>query len=78
MSYDHEAEVEAFFRQKQEEDPEKYREVCDKYPTQTHARQRVVRRREVTVGLLGLSPSRISLSNAIKYGMESEIMSEGD
>jgi hypothetical protein len=73
----HEEAVAAFFAEQQQCNTEQYNEVCEKYPVQTYARSKVVRRRETTVGLLGLSPSRISLGTATRYDIESEYQGEG-
>lgn len=77
MIYNHEEEVERFLQEKQEENPKQYQDVCQKYPVHTRGRARTVRRREITVGLLGLSPSRVSLGTAMKNGVESEYQDEG-
>lgn len=76
-TYNHEQEVEKFFAEQKEKDPERYKEVCEKHPVHSRGRARIVRRREITVGLLGLSPSRISLSTAVKNNIESEYQDEG-
>ena len=55
----HEERVRDFMKECKEQRPEEYQDVCEKYPVQSRLRKLVVYRREHTVGLLGLSPSRI-------------------
>lgn len=76
-TYNHEQQVEAFLQSCREEDEDHYKQVCDKYPVQTRERTRLVRKREITVGLLGLSPSRISLGTATRNDLESIYQDEG-
>ena len=66
----HEERVRDFMKQCKAERPEEYEQVCEKYPVQSRVRKLIVYRREQTVGLLGLSPSRISLAVAEKHSME--------
>lgn len=66
----HEERVRDFMQKCREERPEDYEHVCKKYPVQSRLRKLVVYRREQTVGLLGLAPSRISLAVAEKNDME--------
>lgn len=66
----HEERVHAFLKECKENDREGFEKVCDKYPVQSRLRKSVVRKREITVGLLGLSPSRISPAVAQQNDME--------
>lgn len=66
----HEERVRDFMRECREQRPEEYDDVCEKYPVQSWLRRRAVYKREQTVGLLGLSPSRISLAVAERNDME--------
>jgi hypothetical protein len=68
----HETLVQEFFDKCKEEDPERYDEVCRKYPVQTHARQAIINNREIPVGHLGLSASRVSMGIAAKFNVEAE------
>ena len=70
-AHEHFAMVDAFMQQCAEEDPEKFAEVCAKYPTITSNQNYAIRRREVSVGLLGLQPSHISAEVARRCGFES-------
>jgi hypothetical protein len=63
--------VEAFLRLKRSEDPERFQEVANKYPTITPPKQQTLREREVVVGLLGLQPSALSPEEAYRHGFES-------
>lgn len=74
---EHEKLVNEFMQQMKEENPERYQEICDSYPSQTHERRKIVKRREIPVGLLGLSPSRVSTNVAARHGIESEYEEEG-
>lgn len=67
----HFAMIDAFLAKCAEEDPEKFAEVCAKYPTISSNQNYAIRRREVTVGLLGLQPSHISAEVARRNGFES-------
>ena len=69
--HEHYAMVDEFFAKCAEEDPERYAEVCDKYPTITANQHRAIRRRERTVGLLGLQPAHIPANVALRNGLES-------
>lgn len=70
-NYQHEIDVQEFFQRMKEQDYDMYKSVADKYPVQDRSRAAVVRRREITVGLLGLSPSRISIQTADRNNTES-------
>lgn len=70
MNREHEERVKAFMQECQEKDAAKYEKVCDKYPVQSPARRRIISNREITVGLLGLAPSRISIPTAERYDLE--------
>lgn len=72
---EHEAMVKEFLIQKKLEDEDAYEEVCEKYPVQTFQQHRRMKSREVPVGLLGLSPSRISPGVAERNDMESSLLS---
>lgn len=74
--YEHERQVQEFLSKCRDEDEDRYNEVCEKYPVQTASRKKTVRRREVTVGLLGLSASRVSLGTATRYNVESVYQDE--
>lgn len=74
MRFDHRAHheaVNAFFERCRAEDPERFREVCEKYPCLTRKMFRRIRRSERTVGLLGLQPASIPQGVAEEYGYES-------
>lgn len=75
---EHEAMVREFMNQKKMEDEERYEEVCEMFPVQTYPQQRLSRNRELTVGLLGLSPSRISPRVASKNSVESSVFDDFD
>lgn len=77
-SLEHEKAVQAFFELSESSDPERYKEVCQKYPVQTPLRRQVIRRRELNVGLLGLSASRISMHTASRYDLESLYQDSND
>ena len=68
---EHEQQVQEFFAACEADDEERFHEVCAKYPVQSHSRKKTVRRREITVGLLGLCPSRVSLGTATRFNVES-------
>jgi hypothetical protein len=68
--------VREFFAKCREDDPERFEEVCSKYPVVSARRINAVKRRESTVGLLGLQPSRIPLRTAIEYDLDSVNMGE--
>jgi hypothetical protein len=74
----HQELVREFLEKKALENPEEYDRVCSKYPVVSARRIAAIHRREATVGLLGLLPSRINLSTAKQYDMESEIEEQGD
>jgi hypothetical protein len=63
--------VDAFFAECETNDPEKFAEVCDKYPTLSQNQHRAIRRREHCVGLLGLQPAYVSPELARRRGFES-------
>lgn len=69
--YEHEKQVQEFLDTCKERDEEGFNEICEKYPVQSFSRKKTVRRREITVGLLGLSASRISLGTASRHNLES-------
>jgi hypothetical protein len=72
----HEERVRDFLNECKEDDCENFKEVCDRYPVQSRLRKRIIRNREVTVGLLGLSPSRIPISVAERNDMETLFMND--
>lgn len=67
----HEKNVRDFFEKCKRENPELLREVSEKYPVITRDKRRTQRRREHTVGLLGLQPANLPVSIAFEYGYES-------
>lgn len=69
--YEHHAMVDAFFAACQENDPDGFAEVCDKYPTLSQNQNRAIRRREQCVGLLGLQPAHVNPELARRRGFES-------
>lgn len=73
-NYEHEIAVQEFFQQKRLEDPDRYARVTLMYPVQDRSRAAIIRRRELPVGLLGLSPSRISIQTADRTNTESIYM----
>lgn len=75
---EHEAMVREFLIQKKLEDEQKYEEVCIKYPVQTFHQHRRTKLREIPVGLLGVAPSRISVSIAGRNDMESSLLHSGE
>jgi hypothetical protein len=64
-------DAEAFLRKCREDDPQRYADVCDKYPTISGRQQRRINQREIPVGLLGVQPAFIHPRTAEKYGVES-------
>ena len=72
MSSHHE-QVRDFMEKCKQENPEEYERVCSKYPVVSSRRISSIKRREATVGLLGLMPARISLDTAIAYDLDPEI-----
>jgi len=72
----HEAMVREFMHNKKMEDEETYEKVCKKYPVQTYPQLRLARNREMTVGLLGLAPSRISSRIASRHSLESSLFAD--
>ena len=76
--HEHYAMVDAFFAECEERDPEKYAEVCEKYPTISANQHRAIRRRERQVGLLGLQASHIPTDLARRHGFESVYEDESD
>lgn len=72
----HEERVHKFLTECKQNNAENYQKVCDKYPVQSRLRKAVVRKREITVGLLGLSPSRISPAVAQQNDMETIFVSD--
>lgn len=72
----HEQLVYDFMKKCKEENPKTYDEVCREYPVQSRLRKRTIRKREITVGLLGLSPSRISPAVAQQNDMETIYVNE--
>lgn len=73
-NYEHEILVQTFLEEKRLEDPRRYKEISEKYPVQDRARSFIIKRRELPVGLLGLSPSRVSIETASKGDLESIYM----
>lgn len=65
-----------FLEVKANEDPARYRELAEKYPTISRMKHRRIRRRERTVGLLGLEAAYITPSEANRTGYESIYTSE--
>lgn len=75
--YEHERQVQEFLEKCKCDDEERYDAICEKYPVQSASRKKTVRRREITVGLLGLCPSRVALSTASRHDVESVYTDEG-
>lgn len=75
---EHYSLVEAFMRMKRREEPEKFREVTEKYPVVTASKRQTQMENEIPVGLLGLQPSAISPEIAHKYGLESRYDQEDE
>lgn len=67
----HNEQVAAFLKEAQQKDPEYFQEVCKRNPTLTPDRWKSVRKKEICVGLLGLSPVPISPNKAYEHGVES-------
>jgi len=68
---EHERLVLAFMDQQRTQNPERYRNTCNRYPTKGRKAMMKVKQKEITVGLLGLQPET-GLSNHIarQYGFE--------
>jgi hypothetical protein len=69
--YEHERQVREFLEACEREDGDRYRAVCAKYPVLSASKRKAVRRKETSVGLLGLCPSRISIAVGARNGVES-------
>jgi hypothetical protein len=67
---EHEEAVREFLAKCKDEDAEQFQAVCDKYPVQSAARRNTIRKREITVGLLGSAPSRVSMHTAQRYDVD--------
>ena len=67
----HEQEVKEFFSKIKTESPEKYNEVCDKYPIVTAQKLKTIRTFEKTCGLIGFEKSKINLGEAMRANVES-------
>lgn len=74
----HNEMVEEFLRNAEANDPDKYKEVCAKYPTLSRSKLRALRWREVNVGLLGLQPSRISQDVAAQHDLDYDFGEDND
>ena len=71
--------VNDFMNQKRREDPAKVREIEKKYPVLSFEDWKKVSKTEVTSGLVGLQPSRLSTSTAEDNDTESVYTkNEGD
>lgn len=73
MSNPHDEAVFAFFKQCQQEDPERYQEISQRYPMVSANRIRRLRRRERCVGLLGLQPCDLPQEIAIRNNLDQAI-----
>lgn len=69
----HHEQVREFLEKCKEENPEEYERICSKYPVVSSRRISSIKRREATVGLLGLMPARITMNTAIAYDLDPEI-----
>lgn len=68
---EHEQAVKEFFAKTKKENPEEYKEVCDKYPIVTAQNLRTIRVFERTAGLVGFEPIKISQREAGRANIES-------
>jgi len=48
---EHNQEVQEFLKKAKADDPDRFKEVCDKYPVLTAKKWKAIRQREITVGL---------------------------
>jgi hypothetical protein len=67
----HDKAVLEFLEKCKTEQPDKYQEVCDRYPTISARQWKKIHEREESRGLLGLQPAYISPETAETYGFES-------
>jgi hypothetical protein len=67
----HHRAVEAFFELAAQQNPERYAEVCAKYPVLTMSQARLIRYREQAAGLIGAQPTENLPSHIAElYGYE--------
>ena len=68
---EHERLVLSFMNQQKAENPERYRNTCNRYPTKSRKALMRVKQTEITVGLLGLqSDTSLSPHVAHQYGFD--------
>lgn len=65
--FEHSQTVNKFFEECRRTDPVRYATVCAKYPVMSNKRISLVKKRECSVGLLGLQPSAIPIEISSKY-----------
>lgn len=70
--------VNEFMQKCKRENPDLYREVCEKYQTIDNRRWRKIKERERCVGLLGLQPAAVSSDIALRHDLESSLAMEPD
>lgn len=73
---EHEQAVKQFFEECQKKDPKRYKEVCDNSPIVTRSKLSSIFKQEITSGLIGLEPCRISASDAYRAGIDSSFSDE--
>jgi hypothetical protein len=69
----HSQQVAQFLRYCQQNDPEKFKEVCKKYPVLSNHQWQTIGAREINVGLVGLGPTHIPNHIAADNNIESPI-----
>ena len=57
---EHEEAVKEFFSKVKKENPDEYKRVCKENPIVTRAKMYAIFKKEITSGLVGLEPCRIS------------------
>jgi len=72
----HEEDVAEFLKKVKEEQPERYRKVCESYPVVTRGKLATIWRKEVTAGLLGLTNGRISPGAASRADIDTSFYDE--
>lgn len=76
MEDNHEQQVKDFLEEAKRQDPVKYKQICEAYPIITRAKLSTIWKKEITSGLVGLEPCRISPTEATKANIDSSFYDE--
>jgi hypothetical protein len=74
----HDDLINQFMQKCKREQPEKFKEVCEKYQTIDNRKWRKIKDRERCAGLLGLQPSPLRSDIALSVRMESSLNGDQD